>query len=342
MLYNKKLVLSVTAIIFTLFLTGCSTNFTVHNGLFLKKEDAKSFQVDKERIDPISKIDISTRMADVEFIEDDDYYVEIDFLYWNDTPIYSIEDGVLTFDDSNAFPNSYSINFNIHNTIKIYLPKQNDFDKILIENSSGDVNLSSFLTDQLDVSVSYGDLKIENASALDARLNLSSGKSVMKDFIAESLDYSNSYGNADFANINTNESLLSTAITDRAIEINMSSGTCSIKGMKANSLELTNSYGNVTCRDMIVEELDADLSSGNLKISKSEIGEADLNNSYGNITLSLIGKPEDYMLELDTSYGSIRVDGKKYEEHLSRENDGTKSITADLSSGDITINFEEE
>jgi DUF4097 and DUF4098 domain-containing protein YvlB len=51
------------------------------------------------------------------------------------------------------------------------------------------------------------------------------------------------------------------------------------------------------------------------------------------------GPASDYALDLDTSYGKVKVDGDNYDEHLKRNEDGSKSIKANLSSGDVTVDF---
>ena len=339
---NKKITLLLISTLFVILLNGCNSNSRYHftNTNELKKEDAKNFIIEKSKIDTLSKIVISTRIGNIEFIEDDDYYIEIDYNYWKDEPDYKIEDGILTFSDKNTLPNSYSINYSIDNVIRVYLPGSANPEQINIETSSGDVSISSFATNKLDIKVSYGDLIIENAAAVKAKINLSSGKTKISDFNVGTLTYSNSYGNATFTDINSGTISLPTTSQNDFIEINMSSGQCSINGLQSDSLSINNSYGDVTCKNLIVNELTSSLSSGDLTISKSAIKDAKIKNSYGDVELSLTGKAEDHSLDLKTSYGSIKVDGRKYDNQLTRENNGANHISAKLSSGNIDISFE--
>jgi DUF4097 and DUF4098 domain-containing protein YvlB len=75
-------------------------------------------------------------------------------------------------------------------------------------------------------------------------------------------------------------------------------------------------------------------------VQQGNINEAEVENSYGDVTLKLPGPASDYALDLDTSYGKVKVDGDNYDEHLKRNEDGSKSIKANLSSGDVTVDFE--
>jgi DUF4097 and DUF4098 domain-containing protein YvlB len=323
-------------------LTGCGFHYTIgfgNGGNYLDRDDAKEFKVEKSAVDPITSINIHTGMAEVELVKSDDFYVEIDYLYWEEEPEYSLDNGKLYFDDSDSFPNSYSINFSLNNTVKIYLPEASALEDLSIENSTGDVTLAGFVADDMDVTVSYGDLTLKDAAAAEADITLSSGRSRISDFQAGELNFRNSYGNADFTNINTGDALLPADVSYDSADITMSSGDVRITGMNIASVEIDNSYGNITCKDIIANDFRMELSSGNLNVDASDLKNVDIRNSYGDVTLNLSAPAEDYSLDLDTSYGDIKVDGKSYDEHLVLENAGAGEITAKLSSGDIKVTF---
>lgn len=298
------------------------------------------FKIEKSVVEPITSIKIQTSIADVELIEADDFYVEIDYLYWDQEPEYSLEDGKLVFDDNDVFPNSYSINFNPRNTVKIYLPEASALTSLDIDSSSGDVSIAAFVAEDMNITVSYGDLTVKNAAALDANVTLSSGTSRISYFQVSKLDFANSYGNAKFSDINTKDQLLPSGTSLERINIDMSSGDINLNGVNINSLTVDNSYGDVDCENLTAEEVEMDLSSGDLDLKNSDIKEMDVSDSYGNVTLRLPGPDTDYSLDLDTSYGDITVGSKDYDEHVVLDNGGSRSITADLSSGDITITFQ--
>lgn len=336
----------MVAVLFTLLsaalFTGCGVRYIMNgNTNYLRKDDGIDFTIDKSIVEPLTLIEIHTGMAEVELIPSDDFYVEIDYMYWEEEPEYTLENGKLYFNDSNSFPNSYSINFNLDNKIKIYLPEVAALTGLQIENSSGDVTLAGFVAEDLEITVSYGDLTIKEAAASTADLTLSSGTSKITDFQVGELDFTNSYGNARFTNINTGEALLPATVTFDQFNLSMSSGDVDIKGLVCNSIEITDSYGNVSFEEVTATEADINLSSGNFEVSQSELQQIDTENSYGNVTLDLKGSASDYSFDLNTSYGNIKLEEKSYEEHLIIENDGTKKITADLSSGDVKVDFED-
>ncbi len=335
-----QLVIVITLMLTSVFLAGCEYSFSFNNANQLKAEDAKKFTVDKTSVEPITQININAKLADIEFIEDDNYYVAIDYRYFDEKPDYMVEDGVLKFDDSKAFPNSYSISFSIKNTIKIYMPKDADLDRIKLATASGDVTLSSFLADKLDISIAYGNFNMKGSSVTEADISMSSGDSDISDFSVENLDFSNSYGDASFKNINTVTTGTESNSTDSSFRVSMASGNATFDSLAGKTLDISNSYGNITCKGLIIKDFESDLSSGNLTVSGSTVDDLDISNSYGDVTLKLTGASKDYMLDLNTSYGSIDVDGKNYDGHLTRENNGNKNISANLSSGDIELNFE--
>ncbi|MDF2537863.1 MAG: hypothetical protein K0S76_884 [Herbinix sp.] len=331
---------------FGLFITGgVLSGCNIHSSFgisanTLKKEDSKEFIVEKTKIDKLEKIQIDTRIADVKILESDDYYVEIDYTYWEDEPEYRVENGVLYFDDEESFPESYSINFNLHNTVTIYLPSQAPLAKITFDSSSGDISAAGFVAEELEANVSYGDFTLENASAKECDIRLSSGNSKIISVNSTNMEFTNSYGNAQFTDINKDTSSPFEASASDSIEISMSSGDIRLKGITTGNISISNSYGDVTCDVITAEELDVALSSGDFDLEHADIKEITVSNSYGNITLALIGSQEDYSIDVDTSYGKIKVDGESYDEHFLYDNGGTREIDADLSSGDITVKFQ--
>ncbi|MGB8452207.1 MAG: DUF4097 family beta strand repeat-containing protein [Anaerocolumna sp.] len=340
--YKTKInvVLLITLIVTSIFLAGCEYSFSFNNTNQLKAEDAKEFKVEKTSVEPIQQININAKLGDIEFIEDDNYYVEIDYRYFEEEPDYKWEGGTLTFDDFKSFPNSYSISFSIKNTVKIYLPKDAYLERIKIAAASGDVALSNFLADKLNVSVAYGDFDMKKSSAAEANISMASGNSDIRDFNVEKLDFSNSYGDAEFTNINTGATVTGSKYSNCGIKVSMASGNCVFDSLTGKTLDISNSYGSIKCKGLFIKEFDSDLSSGNLTVSGSAVDDLDISNSYGDVTLELKGDSKEYMLDLNTSYGSIDIDGKHYDSHLTRENNGHKNISADLSSGDIGLKFE--
>lgn len=319
-------------------LTGCSYSFSINSGEVLKKEDAKEFTVEKTAADSITQIDISTRVGDVELIPSDQFYVEINYLYWDQEPEYSLKDGKLSFDDSDTIPNSYSINFDLDNTIKIYLPDNAPLKSLKIDSSSGDVALSGFVADDMDVDIAYGDLAMEKAAAADAKINLSCGDSTFNDFQSGILDFVSSYGDAYFTKINTGDSRLPS--TDTEISIKSSSGDISLDSVNSLSITLIDSYGDVSCTGIIADTLSSELSSGDFKFNNSDVKKIKVENSYGDADLGLLGEEADYAMDLNTSYGSITVGDQSYEDHFQKDTAGNRMLDASLSSGDITVKFE--
>lgn len=325
-------------------LTACTYNISSGDGLMiLSKESAKTFSIKKTAVEPIKAIDINTRISDVEIVKSDDYYVEIDYLYWKEEPVYTLTDGRLTFNDEKSFPKSYSINFNPKNIIKVFLPEDAPLDDISVNCSSGNVSISAFIADSLRVKNSYGNCKLADCAASKADIKLSSGDCTISDFQTGDLDIDNSYGNINLKNINTggNKPAPDISFDKTDIEIDMSSGNANINNVYAKSLKINNSYGNIDCDTITADSFKARLSSGNLNIKDGDIKESDFKNSYGDIELKLTGNENDYSLDLDNSYGDIVVNGRKYEDNLKVIKKTERSIYADLSSGNIKIKFNE-
>lgn len=321
-------------------LSGCGTHVNNRVSNSLEKSDAREFNIEKTIVDPIKRIDISASTADIKLIEDDNYYVEINYYYWEKEPNYKEKDGVIEFDDSGIFPESYSINFDMNNYVKVYIPKDTKLDEICIRTASGDVSLKDFLADTLEMQVAYGDLSIVNASVQKASINMTSGNGDIQDFNVQNFELTDSYGNITLKNINSSNITDTIDLKQSDMEISLSSGTCTVKNLASNTLEINNSYGDITCKGLAVAEYNSNVSSGDLNIAESILDNVDIRNSYGNATLLLAGKEEDYELKLDTSYGEIDVNNKSYDSSLKKGSGASKSITANLSSGNIKLQFD--
>ena len=340
----KRFQKSIIVVLFLIFsisvLTGCEYSIHVGPTHVLKKEDAKKFTIKKTSEDTIKQIEINTSIADVELIPSDSYGVEINYLYWEEAPQYKLEDGKLYFNDAKCIPNSYSVNFNLNNTIKVYLPKNAPLENLEVDNSSGDVYLSSFVAHDMNVTISSGDLTLEQAAAVNAEVDLSSGDSDITDFQVGKMDITCSSGDLDFTNMNAGESLLSKDITYDDFSVDASSGDITINGLNSGSISLSDSSGDINCKGLKADRFDTELSSGGISVLRSDLGNIELDSGYGDIDLGLIGSATDYSLDLDTSSGKITVDNKDYDDHLTLDKNGDRKISAELSSGDINISFE--
>lgn len=341
MFNGKTMLFSLLTLISAALFCGCSRKiiFSGFGSRLLKKEDAKNFKLDKTLIQPIDTVEINTRLADIEIIQADDYYIEISCLYWDSEPEYLLENGRLIFDDNNSIPNSYSISFNPHNIVKLYLPKDALLERVSLRCASGDVSISGLTAKKLKAYLSYGDLTMANTAAAEAEIKLSSGNSTISDIHVGDLDYSNSYGDLKLSDVNIGESRLPAEAGFDEIEISMSSGDAKIDELYSKDLVIKNSYGDIDCREVTADSFEAKLSSGDLTVDRSDIKNLDLSSSYGDISLELAGGENDYSLDLKTSYGNITVNGKKYDDKLTIYNDGDRSIFAGLSSGDLRIKF---
>lgn len=340
--FRKMLTVMLFITVTGALMSGCGLRYVLNTTRGLDRDDALEFNIAKTEVEPITKIAIHTGMAEVELIPADKFYVEIDYLYWDEKPEYTLENGELSFDDRDSFPDSYSINFNLDNSIKIYLPQDSALNSITIEDASGDVTVAGFIAEELDVTVSYGDFTMKEAAGLNTEITLSSGSSRITDFQAGEFDFTNSYGNARFTDINTTALRLPADTLFEQFNVTMSSGEVDISGLHCNVIDINDSYGDVTIENVISDDMELKLSSGNLEISHADVASVDASNSYGNVTLQMLGASTDYALDLDTSYGKINVGEQSYEEHLIVDNDGTRDIKTELSSGDVKVSFVSE
>ena len=125
----------------------------------------------------------------------------------------------------------------------------------------------------------------------------------------------------------------------KELELKASSGSIDLEKVVLKKLKVRVSSGGVSIYDSRIDDITTDLSSGSTKLDDVEVKNADLESSSGDITLNLLGKEDDYSFDIDTSSGDIKIGDKKLDDHYETDGNKSGSIKADVSSGDVTIDF---
>ncbi len=300
------------------------------------EDDMIHFYSDKVAIDEITKIEVDSNYADFEIIASDNYYVEYSYYYINNEPNLSMEDGTFIFSDNNMNTGSYSIQQREDNYLKIYVPSTCDFESITIQKSSGNCSIGGFLTDELNVSNSYGNTVISNCIATQTDIEVSSGKLTLENSDLSVAQIDNEYGEVEINKVNHEDHWMD------SLSINMSSGKLNLSNLYCKELELKNNYGENELTSLTLEKLKGDFDSGNVIITDILVDEIDIKNSYGNIAMELLGKVDDYKYDISSEYGIVKIGDNSYKNNVSIDHGGEKEISLNVSSGNIKIIFTEQ
>ena len=83
------------------------------------------------------------------------------------------------------------------------------------------------------------------------------------------------------------------------------------------------------------------MSSGGMSVTDSIVSDLDIDNSYGDITVSLLGKQQDYIIDVTSSYSTTIIDDIIYDKGIYIDKGGSGNITIASQSGKISLAFTE-
>lgn len=298
---NNKMQLLCIIIMICIGFAGVCTVIGVLGRRFDKnKEKGKEcYALSKTKLEAFNNIDIDVESAEIEVIPADDYYLEYKIYKQNGKPFYKVKEDKFTFQDGDSDNEFFQVNFNIgmHDSqkeyIRLYVPEGKQFQKIVIDNSAGKLNISNLAAESLKADCESGDIE-------------------MKHITVPSLKLEADYGNVSLKEIQTSE-----------VEMQMESGNLDTDSITCTSFDLQNSYGNVNFGEIAGETINITMESGNLEVNNVKTNIFDVENDYGNLKFGTISSNETKFsqssgnfnsttletntLELENEYGKISI-----------------------------------
>ena len=252
---------------------------------------------DHEINDNFKDIKIITDTADIEFIlSEESNGLVVCNEQKNANHLVKVKDNTLLIevDDNRKWYEHIGINFNTPK-ITIYLPK-NEYGKLLIESSTGDINIpKNFKFKSIDILEDTGNITNYGSVYENIKIKTSTGNIQTENITASMIEFSTSTGNVDVIDINCSND----------IKINVSTGNVNIVDTNCKNLLSTGSTGNISLKNVIAtEKFWVERSTGDVKFKDSDASDIFVKTDTGNITGSLLtGKV--FFAETDT--GDIDV-----------------------------------
>ena len=297
MLKNKILAGAMVLIMpFTMCLTGCSF-ISMFNTFSYQYENASEYKPgDREIDEKVTKINLDYVSGDVTINTADTDKVSV-----KETANCSLKDPqkVHTWVNEGTLYVRFcqslkKVNFtNIKKNLELTLPSSQDLDDVIVEISSGDLNMSGVATAGLNARLSSGDANLDIAGK-KVQIKVSSG---------------------DIALTEKGE--------NESVDINSSSGKVIVKqNGSCGSMNIRSSSGNVTADVDKISKMDISVSSGHIEVTGNEITELNSRSSSGHNTFELGSAPKTSTIK--SSSGWVKV-------YLPENSDIT--INAKISSG---------
>jgi len=263
----------------------CVGIFLIGTGLIITKGDLTIITNDERNINfideenEITTLDIDISSDNIEFLISEDNKLHIEYYTCKRSPYnYSYENGKAKFfcKKNNIFVNVF--NFGNNKQVKIFLPNT-EIEQIFINCSSGNISNKDCIinVNNLNVSVSSGNIDLKNVTAEKSTLLTSSG-------------------NINLNNCSINE-----------ININVSSGNISLIDSTLTTLNIKKSSGDLSSKNLISNFIECNTSSGNTILSlKGEIVDYSINvkDLSGNIMLISESKSINMKTKNNLNYGT--------------------------------------
>jgi DUF4097 and DUF4098 domain-containing protein YvlB len=121
----------------------------------------------------------------------------------------------------------------------------------------------------------------------------------------------------------------------------ISAGAGSINGrdISANEVKIDGGVGSVSLNHINFNDSDLNCGVGSLNIEGVLTGKSKLDCGVGEVELHLTGNVEDYDFDVDSSIGTVRVNGNRVRDGYKTDNDAANSIKVDGGIGNVTIDI---
>lgn len=316
------------------------------NGLYTSQEQNKKMgyvgtaSQERKEVGEINNFYLDADYNNIAVIPsgDDKYYIEymIPLREIDPDPVCEIKDNQLNFRfQGGNMDYSYDVGFLVWETgsqfkrgyVNLYVPEDALPESMVLKSSDGTVSVKRINSKELNITAKYGAVELSKISGGNLSVISSDGSIECSEAGYKTMDLENKYGSTVLEGIKAEDLILDS-----------SDGTISMERVKASNVSASNKYGSIEGRDLKTENLTVKQSDGFCEITELDLVRGEFSNSYGSTSLSLTGKESDYSYDLKTTYGSVSVNGRDYEEESYQKDNGTQnSIRAVLQDGSIEI-----
>lgn len=193
---------------------------------------------------------------------------------------------------------------------------------------SGNVVCEGIYAGRLKTDAAYGNVGITDAQAQEMEASLQSGRLKLEQVQAETCSVKNAYGDAAFYDVTLSGDL----------EVQMESGDIRLRNTDIRNFGLKSAYGDVDGQQAAFRNIQMSMESGDCRLEAVRFDNCKIRSAYGSVDLQLEREVTDYGYQLETSYGAIRIAGKKMGDmYASLDKSTGRLIEVFCESGDIQI-----
>lgn len=131
-------------------------------------------------------------------------------------------------------------------------------------------------------------------------------------------------------------------LSARTLNLDFGAGQADIGTLNAfDNADINGGAGKITIANGTLKNLELDMGVGELSLTSKLVGDSDFDLGIGKTTLTLIGTPEDYRVELEKGLGSVTHNGVAVT-GASRLGNGPNEVEIDCGVGSVDVVYVEE
>lgn len=315
--------------------TGIYTNQDIR-----ERSRQNLYTMEKTQLEDFHSMEFLVEYNDIEVVpsKDGHFYMEYQLYLRGDEPRYEVEDGRLTMKcvqevNSSTFHGVGFLAWNTdtssqHGMVRIYAPQGIRMREIKLSNSDGSLTYDGPDADIYDFTSDYGAIHVNRGNAKQIYLYASDGNITCDSVTCEDFTTENQYGRTELKDISA-----------KNMKIDASDGKIILQQINTDSATIVNQYGRVEADQIKADVLSVTMSDGTCSLRRADLGNAVFENTYGTVAAELEGRKQDYNYDLETTYGSITVDGDKLEESYRKDNKAQRNLTVTAKDGNVQISF---
>lgn len=306
-----------------------------------KNGKTRTFESAEESLEAFDCIEIDAEYADIRVEQSDSSAYTLAYNLSNDERLQKeVKDGklILKQKEEPSYKNGF-INMSWFfigdfmddgekEYVTVGLPQDAVLKEVQLDTESGDIVCDNIQADSLQIKAEYGDVSLSDAKAQKMEMSLESGKLQMEQVQGDLCSIQAEYGNV----------YLDQVFVSGDMTLQIESGNLRLQDTYMQQLYLKSEYGNVDGQRAEFAGIRMELDSGDCQMQNVLFDNCTIRSVYGDVEMELKKDLTDYAYELETEYGTVKVDGHKMgESYVSIGKESDDLIDIRCESGDIRI-----
>ena len=271
--------------------------------------------------DEFTNIEINDDVSDYEFVISTDGKCKVECKE-KENILHTVEvkDGTLKIgnNDTRKWYEKYFFNWDFSKIMIIVSLPDKEYNNLNINNSTGDINISTLKVNNAKIEVSTGDVKGKLLVKESIYVKSTTGNISLNDLTAKSAKFESSTG----------YNKISGAKIEGDLNINSTTGELMLNKIEANNIYLISTTGDIVLNDVIAKgNLNMNASTGDISFDSCDANDIKIKTSTGDVEGSLLSDKTFYtktstgdvdvprtsgnVCDIETSTGDIKVTIKK-------------------------------